>query len=634
MILDIARASTRAQAIWQRGQTTWDEICDWTRHPRTDGSKDGPGYVLGELSSGRRSRATVVTRNVVSLDADHLTPRSRDALLDRLHGMGCAAAVYSTFSNTEDAPRLRILILLSRAITPEEYWLAASGIMRHLGEAAFDRGSREHERFMYMPSVAPGQPYFNEVLEGHPLDADSLLDSVDVLYDIAPRGAEEAAELPAAKVPNVAVPDDVIRSEVELALKVLDDVRELPEGGRLDWPGIDEGLGWDNASFLMGQRLVQSANSGGYYTMDMARADFELHAPYDAEAKWRNAVKNTAGAPLPVDVESATDVFGKVVDGERKFTAIDWHELWADEEEQEWIHEPILPARRSVAIYSSAGAGKSLLLLELAVCASMGREFLGSTPERRYRVLYVDHENDPRGDVRTRLIDMGVGPDDLDHLDYLSFPPMSGLDTKTGALELMEAVKDFGSEVVVIDTVSRAVEGEENSNDTWLAMYRETGLRLKREGIAVIRLDHAGKDEERGTRGGSAKSGDVDAIWHLTLVGDNRLRLECTKSRMLLPVKVIEIHREIAPLRHVVELAPAVESEFQPTALMESISATLAERGALSFRLLRAAIGGKQIYVKDALDQLILGGYVTEKTPHQLIQQYHSFVDDFEDAEE
>jgi hypothetical protein len=56
---------------------------------------------------------------------------------------------------------------------------------------------------------------------------------------------------------------------------------------------------------------------------------------------------------------------------------------------------------------------------------------------------------------------------------------------------------------VVIDTVSRAIDGEENSNDTWLNQL----------GIAMIRLDHSGKDETKGMRGGSAKSGDVDAVW-------------------------------------------------------------------------------------------------------------------------
>ncbi len=234
----------------------------------------------------------------------------------------------------------------------------------------------------------------------------------------------------------------------------------------------------------------------------------------------------------------------------RLFPRIDWRALWEDDEREEWIHEPLLPVGRSVSIYSAPKVGKSLLILEMAVAISRGEIFLGYQPTRRWHVLYVDFENDPRGDVRTRLQAMGYKPDDLDQLDYLSFPTMAGLDSERGALELLEAVKAYSSEVVIIDTVSRAVDGEENSNDTWLAMYRHTGLALKRAGVAVIRLDHPGKDESKGARGGSAKSGDVDAIWKLSRVTDSTFRLECTESRMAITTKSLLLTRHAVPRLH------------------------------------------------------------------------------------
>ena len=209
-------------------------------------------------------------------------------------------------------------------------------------------------------------------------------------------------------------------------------------------------------------------------------------------------------------------------------------------------------------MYSAPKIGKSLLMLEMAVTISRGEEFLGHTPSKRYRVLYVDYENDPRGDVRTRLQDMDYGPDDLDHLDYLSFPTMAALNSSRGAAELLSAVKAYGSEVVVIDTVSRAIDGEENSNDTWLEFYLHTGLQLKRLGVAMIRLDHSGKDERKGMRGGSAKAGDVDAVWLLTKITDAKLRLECGDTRMRLDTKLLKITRCSEPLRHELEGAEAV----------------------------------------------------------------------------
>jgi hypothetical protein len=231
-----------------------------------------------------------------------------------------------------------------------------------------------------------------------------------------------------------------------------------------------------------------------------------------------------------------------------RFPLLDWHELWnSEDEEEEWIIEPLLPARRLVALFSAPKVGKSLLMLEIAARVSQGAEVMGVTPARPYRVLYVDFENDPRGDVRTRLQAMGVKPGTLDNLCYLSYPTMAKLDTFMGAAELMAIVKEYECEVVVIDTISRAVQGEENENDTWLAFYRNTGLAMKQAGVACIRLDHTGKDHEKGMRGGSAKYGDVDAVWKLSKVADETYQLVCTDHRMKVPEDTIVLHREQAP---------------------------------------------------------------------------------------
>src|SRR5690606_4194155 len=91
-------------------------------------------------------------------------------------------------------------------------------------------------------------------------------------------------------------------------------------------------------------------------------------------------------------------------------------------------------------------------------------------------------------------------------------------------------------------------------NDTWLGLYRNTLLQLKRAGVAVIRLDHTGKDESKGQRGGSAKAGDVDAIWKLTAGTDARLHLECTDARLPIAPKLLHLTRHTVPsLRHTVE---------------------------------------------------------------------------------
>jgi hypothetical protein len=94
------------------------------------------------------------------------------------------------------------------------------------------------------------------------------------------------------------------------------------------------------------------------------------------------------------------------------------------------------------------------------------------------------------------------------------------------------------------------ITGEENSNDTWLKFYQYTGLRLKQLGVSMIRLDHTGKDESRGPRGGSAKSADVDMSWRLVKYSDQYLMLECTGTRMQLDTQLLRITRNSNPLHH------------------------------------------------------------------------------------
>jgi hypothetical protein len=233
-----------------------------------------------------------------------------------------------------------------------------------------------------------------------------------------------------------------------------------------------------------------------------------------------------------------------------RFPVLNWRELWDDETEEEWLIEPLIAKRRLIALYSAPKVGKSLLMLELAVAMACGKAVLGSPAAEPQTVLYVDFENDPRGDVRERLRDMDVQPESLERLMYLSFPTIAKFDTERGGNELLAVAQAYGATVIVIDTVSRAVQGDENENDTWLSFYRNTGMKLKQAEIACVRLDHSGKDEMKGQRGGSAKSGDVDAVWRLSRVNDVTFSLVCEASRMQLIESELTFTRHSNPLRH------------------------------------------------------------------------------------
>ena len=65
-----------------------------------------------------------------------------------------------------------------------------------------------------------------------------------------------------------------------------------------------------------------------------------------------------------------------------------------------------------------------------------------------------------------------------------------------------------------------------------------------------MRLDHSGKDVTKGQRGGSAKVGDVDAVWRMSAVTETKFRLECEAHRFPVGEPVLIIDRHLHPLRH------------------------------------------------------------------------------------
>ena len=231
---------------------------------------------------------------------------------------------------------------------------------------------------------------------------------------------------------------------------------------------------------------------------------------------------------------------------------IDWDALWADQTAIQWLCEPILPAGRLVSLYSPPGVGKSLLALELAAAITRGAPCLG-TDTQQHPVLYLDYEN-VELDVRDRLQNMGLAPADLRALHYWSFPTLPPLDSPEGGQALLQAASHVRAGLVFIVTLSRCVAGDENDAATILALYRCTLMPLKAAGIAVLRLDHTGKDETKGQRGTSAKSGDVDLVWRYEeVIPDQQFLLTNEKHRIRIDELTINIRRQDSPLAHHVD---------------------------------------------------------------------------------
>lgn len=230
---------------------------------------------------------------------------------------------------------------------------------------------------------------------------------------------------------------------------------------------------------------------------------------------------NDGPLPTPASDEESTGVYP----GMDRFPRLDWHDAFAtDFSEIEWLPGRFVERGQQVALVGAGKVGKSLLVHDWLWRCATGRSFLGDKRREPLRVLYFDRENGLR-DIVTRMQSLGANPDELAvNFDYRMFPRFSGgLDgSAVAASEVFGIVDESKPDVVIFDTVSRFIVGKENESDTWLQFYARIHAPLKAIGITGVRLDHPGKDLERGSRGSSAKTQDVDHVWELTITGEAR----------------------------------------------------------------------------------------------------------------
>ena len=302
---------------------------------------------------------------------------------------------------------------------------------------------------------------------------------------------------------------------------------------------------------------------------------------------------------------------------------VDWPTFWEqDHTVAEWLAEPLIAEARAHAIFAPGGTGKSLLALWLCAAVATGTPIFGH-PQPPRRVLYLDYEMTP-DDLAERLEAMGYTPEhNLSNLRYALLPDFESLDSEVGGRQVSRLAELCDAELVVIDTFGRAVSGEENEADTVRAFYRNTGILLKRAGRAFMRIDHAGKDLERGQRGSSAKNDDVDIVWQMTRSGSDLYTLKTRKARMGWVPEKLELRMIDDPLRfEIAHAAPMPDGALllvaqldelgiDPTMSSRKVRAALTEAGiTASNAALRAAVKLRARHADTTADETALDTFL------------------------
>ena len=189
--ITITTGSSRKATQWNAQQLRWSELVaklatpmrgtetleEYLKlpKPKQDSLKDVGGYVAGTLEGRQRKASAVTGREVVTLDMDNIAPGGTQGVLQRIEGLNCAYCVYSTRKHSEAAPRLRVLIPLSRTCTVDEYEPIARKLAEYIGMEQCDPTTFEASRLMYWPSCCADSTYVYTYGDKYFADPDGIL---------------------------------------------------------------------------------------------------------------------------------------------------------------------------------------------------------------------------------------------------------------------------------------------------------------------------------------------------------------------------------------------------------------------------------------------------------------------------
>lgn len=164
-----------------------------------------PGVFVGTLGNHRATANNVLSHTALVLDLDTAVPQD---VPSRVAAQGWDAVTYTTTSHTEDAPRLRVVALISRPVTPDEYKRLFRWSGTALGVELDPSAAAGAHRF-FLPHIAPGSEA--ELLglqswrsHGEPIDVDPIVAEEPLLRE--PASQAPKADAPARRRDPLSLP--------------------------------------------------------------------------------------------------------------------------------------------------------------------------------------------------------------------------------------------------------------------------------------------------------------------------------------------------------------------------------------------------------------------------------------------
>ena len=250
-----------------------------------------------------------------------------------------------------------------------------------------------------------------------------------------------------------------------------------------------------------------------------------IDIPKDKPEKWDAADAINDGIDLQQFIDQAKAANNNQI--ERIYD----RDLIGTPTKREWIIPEWLPRGCVTAIYGDGGVGKSLLAQQLMVSIATGKEWLGykNEPMKVYGLLCEDDIEEihrRQADIKQQL---DIAADKIDNMLYVSRVGKDNLfmtfdKEERGKLtsffnQLLEDIKEFQPQLVVLDTLADLFGGNENIRIQVRQFIQNCCGEIARSVNAAVLLcahpSDSGIQRKTGTGGSTAWSNTVRSRWYL-----------------------------------------------------------------------------------------------------------------------
>ena len=526
---------------------SWDHFASWlTRVPPEAADKAERGwYCPVEFDPPYRDSDNFVARHALTLDFDHIQSDTWDRIVtlwDKL-----AFAMYTTFSHTEEKPRFRVVIPLSRPAGYDEFQAISRKVAESIGVELAARESHKPAQMMYAPTRKSEGAHRQHLNKGVFLDVDSVLAEYTDWTDVTqwPKcesrdGVHLAREAQTPPDEKPGVVGDFCRTftvvdaidKFDLPYEPTADPRRWtysegsrPEGVIIYDSGLklhshhdtDPARGQSNAFDLTRVHKFGHLDKPEDDNLPMAeRPSFRAMVQFAQELPELQAhvVEQQFKDLGPAKESSKSEVSERFrVQSAEEFSA---------GKPMEWIVRGVLPRAELCVVYGESGSGKSFLVLDLCAAVTRGIDWRGQRTAAG-RVVYVCAEG--AGGFKARLRAYAQGHNcDLPDLPSV-IPDAPNLLEAKDAAALAHGILSWGKpDLVVIDTLSATTPGgNENSGEDMGRVLSHCKFLHNKTGALVLLVHHSGKDSTKGARGWSGLRAAADAEIEITRNEDLRV---------------------------------------------------------------------------------------------------------------